>query len=215
MTRDYKNTRDSNPRGNTRKKRSPAKGAAPRTPGWVWLLTGLSVGLLVALGVYLYNRNHEATLAQQASAIEKPASAIEKPASANKDEQKPPNKNKATTEKITEEEPRFDFYTLLPKQEVVIPESEILEEQQRMAPKENVIYSIQAGSFRRYADADALKARLALLGIEAEIQSVQGKEETWQRVRIGPFNSSRELNRVRNRLNSNNISSLVIKELKK
>ena len=97
----------------------------------------------------------------------------------------------------------------------MIPESEILEEQQRMAPKENVIYSIQAGSFRRYADADALKARLALLGIEAEIQSVQGKEETWQRVRIGPFNSSRELNRVRNRLNSNNISSLVIKELKK
>lgn len=208
MARDYKNIRNSERRGDNRRKRSSAKGGANhRTPGWVWLLTGLSVGLLVALGVYLYNRNHEAALAKQATAQEKPAAETKSASTGD-------SKGKAKSENIKEEEPRFDFYTLLPRQEVVIPESEIREEQQRLAAKDNVIYSLQAGSFRRYEDADALKARLAMLGFEAEIQAVTGKEETWQRVRLGPFNSSREVNKIRNRLNSNNISTLLIKEQK-
>ena len=211
MAQDYKNARSSERRGGNRRRRgSKAAGANPRTPGWVWLLTGLSVGLLVALGVYLYNRSHEAQLLKHA-AQEKAATETKSNSTTNKSDAKAKSKGAPAKD----DEPRFDFYTLLPKQEVVIPEKELREEQQRLAPKENVIYSLQVASFRRYEDADALKARLALLGVEASIQAVPGKEETWQRVMVGPFNTSRDANRVRNHLERNDISALLIKTQKK
>jgi cell division protein FtsN len=204
VTRDYKNARSSDRRGGNRRKRSSAKGGSShRTPGWVWLLTGLSVGLLVALGVYLYNRNHEAALAKRTAVIEKPAAAT------NNDAKK---KTEAAPQK--EEEPRFDFYTLLPKQEVVIPEKEIREEQQRLEAKDNVIYTLQAGSFRTHGDADTLKARLAMLGVESSIVTATNEDGTKHKVRIGPLSNSREMNRIRNRLNSNNISTIVLREKK-
>lgn len=206
MTRDYKNSRSSERRGGSRRRRSHIKGGSGhRTPGWVWLLTGISVCLLVALGIYLYNRNHEAQLAKQAAALNKPATPKQvnnKPASG------------VNGSKAKEEEPRFDFYTLLPKQEVVIPESEIREEQQRLEAKDNVIYTLQAGSFRSSADADTLKARLAMLGVESHIVTATNEDGTKHKVRIGPLNNSREMNRIRNRLNSNNISTMVLREQK-
>ena len=203
MTRDYKNARSSERRGGNRRKRGSAKGGSShRTPGWVWLLTGLSVGLLVALGVYLYNRNHEAALAKRNAVIEKPA--------ATKGEAK----SKTETPPQKKEEPRFDFYTLLPKQEVVIPEKEIREEQQRLQAKDNVIYTLQAGSFRSHEDADSLKAQLAMLGVESTIVTATNEDGTKHKVRIGPLANSREMNRIRNRLNSNNISTIVLREQK-
>lgn len=203
MARDYKNSRSSDKP--SARRRSPAKGkATPRTPGWVWLLTGLSVGLLVALGVYLYNRNHEAALEKSAAKVE--SSTTEKGAANAK---KP-----ATVEPTQEEEPRFDFYTLLPNQEVVIPENEILEEQQKLEAKNTVIYTLQAGSFRNSSDADTLKARLAMLGVESKVVPMTNEEGTKYKVRIGPLASSRDMNRTRNRLNSNNISTIVLREQK-
>lgn len=200
MARDYKNSRSSD----TPRRRGPAKGkAAPRTPGWVWLLTGLGVGLLVALSVYLYNRNHEATLEKTAAKME-----------SNKNREQANPKKPTAVEPLKGEEPRFDFYTLLPNQEVVIPENEILEEQQKLEAKNTVIYTLQAGAFRSSSDADTLKARLAMLGIESGIVSVTNEEGTKYKVRIGPLASSRDMNRIRNRLNSNNISTIVLREQK-
>lgn len=201
MARDYKNVARNGSRG---RRRSTKESASRRTPRWVWLLTGLCVGLLVALGVYLYNRNHEA----------KQAAALEHPAADAKGEQKPANAGKDAAEKPKEEEQRFDFYTLLPKQEVVIPESEIREEQQRLQAKETVIYTLQAGSFRSHEEADTLKARLALLGVESQIVTASNEDGTKHKVRIGPLSNSREMNRIRNRLNSNRISTLVLREQK-
>lgn len=210
MTRDYKNTRSSDRRGGNRRKRSSTKGGSShRTPGWVWILTAICVAGLIALGIYLYNRNHEKQLAKQAAALEKSAAE-------NKD--KPANKGDAKSHTNAappkEEEPRFDFYTLLPKQEVVIPEKEIREEQQRLEAKNNVIYTLQAGSFRSHEEADALKARLAMLGVESAIVTATNEDGVKHKVRIGPLANSREMGRIRNHLNSNNISTIVIREQK-
>lgn len=208
MARDYKDVRSSERRDGNRRRRSHIKGGSGHhTPGWVWLLTGISVCLLVALGIYLYNRNHEAQLAKQAAALNKPV--VAKPVN-----NRPASKESGNSSKTNEEEPRFDFYTLLPKQEVVIPESEIREEQQRLEAKDNVIYTLQAGSFRSSADADTLKARLAMLGIESQIVTATSEDGTKHKVRIGPLSSSREMNRIRNRLNSNHISTMVLREQK-
>jgi cell division protein FtsN len=68
------------------------------------------------------------------------------------------------------------------------------------------------GSFRKHQDADRLKARLALIGIEAEIQKVSiNNKDTYHRVRSGPYTSQAQLNRVRKLARDNNISTLVVR----
>ena len=196
MTRDYKNVPKSSDRKKKRKpKRKAAKQQAKPTPGWIWLLAGLGIGLIVALFVYIYDRSEGAVVNATT----------------------PPPTKKQTTKtqpKLEETKSRFDFYTLLPELEVIIPESEIREQQNRLKPKENINYLLQVGSFRNYDEADSLKARLALLGIEAGVQSVSNRGEEWLRVRVGPFTNKRELNKIRNRLHSNDINTLLIKTQK-
>lgn len=114
----------------------------------------------------------------------------------------------------------FDFYTLLPELEVVVPEdrsrSEVKEDSaNERAPTQAAAqgpYVLQAGSFQRVAEADALKANLALLGVEANIQTVTVDRNTWHRVRVGPYNDLTALNRVRNRLARNRIDTVTLQE---
>ena len=73
-------------------------------------------------------------------------------------------------------------------------------------------YLLQVGSFRAMNDADQLKARLALLGIVARVQSVTVNDATWHRVRVGPVSSAREADELRSRLADNGIDSLVMKD---
>ena len=73
-------------------------------------------------------------------------------------------------------------------------------------------YLLQVGSFRAMNDADQLKARLALLGIVARVQSVTVNDATWHRVRVGPVTSAREADELRSRLADNGIDSLVMKD---
>ncbi len=117
--------------------------------------------------------------------------------------------------------PRFDFYTILPEMEVIIPDEEIEPPATaNRVPDKNPptsgqpaeAYLVQVGSFRNHADADRMKARLALLGLEADIQRVTiNNKDTFHRVRSGPFASREEVNRVRSRLSQNQISSIAIK----
>lgn len=72
-------------------------------------------------------------------------------------------------------------------------------------------YMLQMGSFRQYADADRLKASLALVGIQAEIQRVKiDNGETFHRVRAGPY-SPEKVKLLSARLKENRINSLMIK----
>ena len=68
------------------------------------------------------------------------------------------------------------------------------------------------GSFRSLADADRLKAQLALMGLEPSIQTVSiDGTETWHRVRVGPFSGRREVGEARQRLKENELESLLLK----
>jgi len=119
--------------------------------------------------------------------------------------------------------PEFQFYTILPEMEVVIPDEEILPpkstrpqpvpaEEKSSPTASREAYILQMGSFRKFVDADRMKARLALIGIEAEIQKVSiNNKDTYHRVRSGPYTSQSQLNRMRSLAKENNISTLVIK----
>ncbi len=180
----------------THSKSKPSSAA----PGWAWLVTGLLIGLFVAFLVYLNQggsvgqRDAPPDTSQDARAV-RPAPGKEIP---------------------TPPKPRFDFYTLLPEMEVAVPDEGSGGKARPAQPLAKVDdpgnYVLQVGSFKNYKDADAFKASLALLGLEAEIQTVtiDGKD-TWHRVRIGPIGDLDELNRTRSRLKEHDIDAMLLK----
>ena len=114
---------------------------------------------------------------------------------------------------IASTKPRFDFYQILPEMEIVIPEHEI-EERRRLegtGKSKPGTFIIQIGSFRKAAQADTLKARIALLGIESVVQTVNQSGSIWHRVKSGPYTSFRIVDKIQNRLHHNNIDSIAIK----
>ncbi len=129
--------------------------------------------------------------------------------------------------------PTFDFYSVLPEKEVVIPDAQLSAqakaEQQKAAAANapaanappatapttgsaNSGYLLQVGSFPSSADADAMKAKLALQGFTASVQPVTINGQTWNRVRLGPFASATELESAKQRLNSAGIHAIALKE---
>lgn len=76
---------------------------------------------------------------------------------------------------------------------------------------DTVLY-LQVGAFPKVADADRLKAKMSMLGAEVNIQEVNLPEKgIMHRVRIGPFDTPEEMNRVRTRLMDNGVQSSVVK----
>jgi cell division protein FtsN len=160
-------------------------------PGWAYLLAGLTIGLFVAFLVYLQGLPE------------------------------PENVAARQTDKRGEKAPQFDFYKILPELEVVVPGLEVTgkqKTQQQPKPPEPTVelaqgeqFILQAGSFRQYEQADKLKASLALLGVEADIQKVTVDHDTWHRVRIGPFTDRNKLNVVRKRLEDSDINAITLK----
>ena len=70
----------------------------------------------------------------------------------------------------------------------------------------------QAGAFQAASDADNLKARLALAGLEAQIQTATLPDNSiWHRVRLGPYTSAQDLEKARAALKENKIDNAVIK----
>jgi cell division protein FtsN len=119
--------------------------------------------------------------------------------------------------------PRFDFYSVVPETEVVIPEDEIQTGlQQAPAAKESAraasvlpaeaIY-LQAGSFRDKTHAEVLKTQLIALGFKCEIQSISiDNANMYHRVRVGPFTDYVALDKSRQKLRELGYEAQVVKK---
>jgi cell division protein FtsN len=174
------------------------------TPAWMWLLTGILIGL--GLAWYLFAKGY----IPQPQAEEIVSGETANQGSAIESEEVAPAGREAKKSK-------YDFFTVLPEMEVVVPEQE-LAEKSRNEPAEPVqqedggSYVLQVGSFRVLQDAEQLKARLALLGMVARVQTVTVNDATWHRVRVGPVSGARQTDEIRRKLNENDIDSLVLKD---
>lgn len=73
-------------------------------------------------------------------------------------------------------------------------------------------YLLQVGAFPNAADAETLKAKLALQGFVANVQSVSVGGQTYHRVRLGPFRSATELESTKQRLAGAGINAIALKE---
>ena len=107
----------------------------------------------------------------------------------------------------------YDFYDMLPKFEVVVPEKDRdVRPDTKPAPEtRRGTYVLQAGSYKNFADADRVRAQLALQGIESKVQKVSVDSDTWHRIRIGPISKLDELNRMRQILRKADVDVLVIR----
>ncbi len=185
MPRDYKHRRP-------KKKRAPC---------WAWLVVGLLIGLFGAFLVYVREHPRVAMVTGLAS---KPATSPTETNQANKDNgqaRRPPK-------------PRFEFYTVLPEMEVRVPGEQLPRRDRRRQKSagDSASYVLQVASFKHHQEADRLKARLALLGMEAKIQtvSVNGKQ-TWHRVRLGPISREKDVEDLHRRLEEINLKAIIFK----
>ena len=165
-------------------------------PGWLWLLVGVALGFIGAVGYYISRP------AQVEAALE------------NVTEKKANGKKKIT---IPPKEPsRFAFYELLPNYEVVIPKESLKPAVKPPAPTTGASapagqFMIQVGSFRDRKEAEQQKANLALLGVESRVEKVTiDNEQTWFRVRIGPERDQRRVETILARLEENDIKAMVM-----
>ena len=182
----------------TAQQKPHSKVTPPETPGWVWMLFGLSLGLVVAAAIYLSDRRGTGQ-----NVTPTPAQAAQQ-----QRREEPPPEISALPHPAT----RFDFYDILPN-EVVIPEVESQAEPVRTAPSvdDPDSYVLQTGSFRIPEDAERMRANLAALGIESRVQKVTIDNTDFHRVRVGPMNDLDALTGVRRRLWDADMEVLLIK----
>ena len=133
-----------------------------------------------------------------------------KPAAKTTSPAKPAPKPKAPDSQTAEEE-RFEFYKMLPESEVKTDQVDAYQSTPKDA-KLKYRYLLQAGSFRDPADAERMRAKLILLGLpNAHTSKVSGKNGTWYRVRVGPFDNRSLLNRAQDKLVRQRIQPMEIK----
>ena len=194
-------------------------------PAWIWLGIGVLLGLTLSALVLIKDwapmlrkknlpqPNAEAT-APKESETAVADEAAKKPA--------PPKKS-------------FDFYSVLPEMEVVIPDAELSAkaraEQQRqqaaMAQSQSANanaqtaapategggrYVLLAGSYAEPKAADEAKAKLAMLGVVAKVQSITINGKTWNRVMVGPYANASDTETAKKSLADNGVKAIPMKE---
>jgi cell division protein FtsN len=179
-------------------KRKPAGGFS----GWMGLACGLGLGLAIAAVVYIKDHRPDAPSARIAK-IDK-----RKPRS-----NEPPDAEGADSGAADDSATSYDFYNRLPKFEVVVPEKEkdVRPDIRAVPETRRGTYVLQAGSYKNFADADRVRAQLALQGVESKVQKVSVDNDTWHRIRIGPISNLNELNRLRTILRKADVDVLVIR----
>lgn len=181
-------------------KRTTSRKSKPAVPGWVWMLIGLLVGLFIAFLAYLHQNGGGETLKKLTTAPAK-TPAVDTRAVTRTPPPEPPKKREGIN---------FDFYNILPELEVVIPKEEL---KQDATADEKATYYLQVGSFKNSPDAEARKAELFLLNFTPSVQTVTiDGNQTWHRVRIGPFTDRRTVDQARRRLQDNGIDFIMLKD---
>ncbi|MDO8313178.1 MAG: SPOR domain-containing protein [Sideroxyarcus sp.] len=149
------------------------------------------------------------------------------PASFSNKEQREPAKSLPQVQQVPMNAPsaasgvgaaqHYEFYKVLPdkaeggtahKQATAKPQAAIPTAKPPVEAADSALYFVQAGSFQNADDAEKLKAKLALAGMEASVQKadVPGKG-VWYRVRLGTYKGLAEANSAIANLKQNGISN--------
>lgn len=202
MTRDYKPA--------PQKSKSAGKGS-PFLSGF---LVGLTLGIGVSVAVAIFVKGGESPFVDRETNAPRVETVVP-------DQEAPAKPEAADPQASAVAKPRFDFYRILPGSESPVTEQEIRQSQeagrsgaqQQATPdviKEN--YFLQVGAFQTEGEADNMKAKLALLGLEAVVQTANVPDKgVWHRVRVGPFTEIDQIGKARAELTRNGFNADLIK----
>lgn len=184
-------------------------GSQRQVPGWVWLFSGVVTGLFIA---FLFH------LAQLQG---------EHPPGGHGQSMNVGDKRRvkdSTSAADSADGPKFDFYSVLPKMEVIVPEGEKKGKsasghqgrdpsgQKELSHRHDQHFLLQAGSFGKAEDADRRRAQLTLQGYNVRIQQVKLDDgQRWHRVMVGPFDNINALHRAQDKLARAGIDTLPIR----
>lgn len=184
------------------------------------MFLGLLLGLLCAFGVVWYLNKTPLPFLDKGTRPEKSEAkpAGEPPLQPGQPQQLP-GKPGDKSINSTSDKPRFEFYKILPGAQEANPGAAAGDAKPATAPAPDVQppppaehFYLQAGAFQKPADADNLKAKLALMGLETSVQEGNMPDKSvMYRVRVGPYAKPEEMNRVRNQLAQNGIQASVVK----
>ena len=127
----------------------------------------------------------------------------------------PPKPANTAAKPAPAQQPTYDFYTLLPESEVVVPQNTGKVEappstDDTSAGDDQVRYYLQAGSFKQQADADKVRAQILLLGMDVHLESAKLNDgQTWHRVQVGPFKDKSSLTQAQSTLSGNGFHNLL------
>jgi cell division protein FtsN len=176
----------------------PRHGKPRSFSGWLGLALGLSLGLALAAVIYLKDHRLDAPEIHTGKPIKKRPHGNDAPEAGDP---------------AADDSKSYAFYEMLPKFEVVVPEKDkdVRPDIKSVPETRSGTYVLQAGSYKNFADADRVRAKLGLLGIESKVQKVSVENDTWYRIRIGPFSKLDDLNRVRQNLHKADVDALEIR----
>jgi len=228
-------------RGKSQARRN--NGSSGGLPGWAWLVMGVVLTIAVVMAAPKFMRsadgdgffrpkpNPDATPARTSDdgddAVADDNDALPAPAGETAAKAKPT---------------QYDFYTLLPGDEVRMSDAEIAATEREEAarhqdaqkqtqatattasvapaagatatqatPGSDAPYLLQAGAFGGSGDAEATKAKVALLGLSARVESARIGDRTVYRVRMGPYATASELAEAKRKLASGGLPAMAIK----
>lgn len=200
MSRDYK-SRDYN-----------SGAAKPRSKSGSPFLTGLLVGFLLGIGaslaVVMFIKGDESPFAHQKESKKSISERMKE--KSDGDTSALPS---AENPKSADDKTRFDFYTILPGSESkVTAEEENKLKEETTATSVQKSYFLQVGAFQTEVEADNMKAKLALQGFEAVVQTATIPDKgVWHRVRVGPLNDLDQINKTKSELLTNGFKADLIK----
>ncbi len=205
-------------------------------PMLLGMIIGLLLGIVISLAVALWLNRLSNPFVEKGKSVEPipkmaPAQPPPPPDAAKAAEQAA--KGKGGPEKAPEkaakssERPRFEFYQILPgekdagdkdaksaaKAPVARPEpAKPGSSPGTPKPHTGETYWLQAGAFAEEKEADNLKAKIALTGLEASVRAVSIPDKgTLYRVRLGPYQSLDDANRIKSALSQNGVGAAIIR----
>ncbi len=179
-------------------KPAPAKPEKSPNPFLNGLIVGLLVGVAIAVALTIYIKGGESPF----SAKTEPAVIVESgnPVDTKKD---------AKADDVPTKD-RFEYYNILPGNKSKVTEQEIKQLESNAQAKES--FFLQVGAFKTEQEADNVKAKLALLGLEAIIQTATTPDHgVIHRVRVGPFADPSQITKTRSDLVENGFKPDLIK----
>jgi cell division protein FtsN len=185
------------------------------------VIIGLLLGLGIALGVAFFVNKQKSPYVDR---MNHPVEGVEKPASAKLEDPKPVDHTAKPGTGAGTDKPRFDYHQILsdgkeaaPKidknQKLIVnptpPAAQSIEK--TVVEEPGTKYYLQVGAFNSETDADNLKARIALIGLQAEVKAATLQDKgVMHRVRLGPYKTHDDMSRARDGLTQNGLPSSVI-----